>query len=327
MDIKNGTIKLESLGKAGGITLLAVNPTGKVVAAQLIYDAKNATLVVREILGISNIPIPDPKLGFWNLEGNDSTTASNFLGTTDNNPLFFKINNEQEMVLGSDGLYAKDGLSTDGDFNVGGDASFARSVSVGKIIGGLDVDGTTTIDHGGLFLKGGNLCGKSTSKASKVFAIMANDEISPGPYIEMCDREHPGNSGDIIFNAYSKAAGKGNVIFNLYDSPTSTFTQTVKIKPDGIIYARGIKVQTTAFPDYVFGKDYKMLSLKELEQYIAINKHLPGIPSAKEVTVNEGMELGEMNRLLLEKVEEQTLYILQLQKRMDALEVQLSKKE
>ena len=65
------------------------------------------------------------------------------------------------------------------------------------------------------------------------------------------------------------------------------------------------------------------MTLAELEKYIAKNKHLPELPSAKEIEKNEGYELGDMQTKLVQKVEEQTLYILSLQKQMDELKKQL----
>lgn len=89
---------------------------------------------------------------------------------------------------------------------------------------------------------------------------------------------------------------------------------------DGKIITEELKVQlSTAWPDYVFLNDYKLLSLSELAQFIEKNKHLPKIPSATEVTEN-GIEIGEMNRLLVEKIEELTLYILEQEKRVETLE-------
>lgn len=67
--------------------------------------------------------------------------------------------------------------------------------------------------------------------------------------------------------------------------------------------------------DYVFENEYKMLSTPELEAYIKEHKHLPGIPSAEEV-VREGIDLAEMNKLLLEKVEELTLRVIELDKKL-----------
>jgi hypothetical protein len=71
--------------------------------------------------------------------------------------------------------------------------------------------------------------------------------------------------------------------------------------------------------DYVFDKDYNLLSLKELKSFIEKNKRLPEIPSATEA-VNNGIELKEMSVLLLKKVEELTLHVLKLNERIEKLE-------
>ena len=67
-----------------------------------------------------------------------------------------------------------------------------------------------------------------------------------------------------------------------------------------------------------FEQDYNLLPLNEVEQYIKQNNRLPNVPSAAEVE-EEGVNLGEMNAVLLPKVEELTLYIIDLQKQMDNL--------
>jgi hypothetical protein len=92
------------------------------------------------------------------------------------------------------------------------------------------------------------------------------------------------------------------------------------VKITTLLCAKEILVKNNAscWPDYVFNKDYKLPSLNELEQFIAQNQHLPNVPSAAEVEAN-GVELGEMNALLLQKVEELTLYIIQMQKQIDKL--------
>ncbi len=88
----------------------------------------------------------------------------------------------------------------------------------------------------------------------------------------------------------------------------------------GKIVAEEIKVQVaSAWPDYVFHPAYKLPSLKEVEKHIKTKGQLTNIPSAKEVEEN-GIELGEMNAKLLQKIEELTLYILALNKRMEQLE-------
>jgi hypothetical protein len=92
------------------------------------------------------------------------------------------------------------------------------------------------------------------------------------------------------------------------------------VKGNGEVFARKYTTTLGAIPDYVFDPSYKLMSLNELKTYINTNKHLPNIPSAKEYEERGELDLGELNRMLLEKVEELTLYILQLEERTKALE-------
>jgi len=98
-----------------------------------------------------------------------------------------------------------------------------------------------------------------------------------------------------------------------------------QINNDGIVRAGEVIVQLPGqWPDYVFEKAYPLLPLHELETFIKKEGHLPNVPSAQSVE-SEGVALGEMNRILLEKVEELTLYLLEQNKRIEELE-QLIKK-
>jgi hypothetical protein len=79
---------------------------------------------------------------------------------------------------------------------------------------------------------------------------------------------------------------------------------------NGTIHTKEVLVDLSVpGPDYVFEKDYDLLSLEEVEAYINQNKHLPEVPSAKEMEAN-GIKLMEMNLLLLKKVEELTLHLI-----------------
>jgi hypothetical protein len=100
---------------------------------------------------------------------------------------------------------------------------------------------------------------------------------------------------------------------------TNGTTRNFSVKANGEVYARKYTTTLASIPDYVFASDYALMSFQELRDFIAINKHLPNVPSAKEYE-ETGVDLGEMNRVLLEKVEELTLYILQLEERMKLLE-------
>jgi hypothetical protein len=92
----------------------------------------------------------------------------------------------------------------------------------------------------------------------------------------------------------------------------------LQLDNNGLLHARRIKVDTDTWADFVFEKNYKLMPLNELQSYINENKHLPNVPSENEVVEN-GVDLVEMNKILLQKVEELTLYLLQQQKEIDEL--------
>lgn len=82
---------------------------------------------------------------------------------------------------------------------------------------------------------------------------------------------------------------------------------------NGTIKAREVKVDGGVWPDYVFEKGYEKPSLTEVEKFIQDYGHLPGIPSREQVN-KEGVNLAEMNRKLLQKVEEITLLLIENEK-------------
>ncbi|HTG56080.1 MAG TPA: hypothetical protein VL943_07430 [Niabella sp.] len=106
-----------------------------------------------------------------------------------------------------------------------------------------------------------------------------------------------------------------------------TKTPTERLSVKGKIRAQEIKVEAnngTNWPDYVFQRDYKLPSLDDVEKHIKEKGHLPEVPSAKEVE-KEGIALGANQAVLLKKIEELTLYIIEQEKRLKVLEKRLNK--
>ncbi|MHC0446354.1 hypothetical protein ACWA1F_13170 [Flavobacterium sp. 3-218] len=106
-----------------------------------------------------------------------------------------------------------------------------------------------------------------------------------------------------------------------------------KLTVKGKIHTQEVRVDMAGplVPDYVFADDYKLRSLTEIEDYVKEHKHLPEIPSAKEIEKN-GLMLAEMNMALLKKLEEMTLYMIEMKKenekqneKINTLEKQLKK--
>ena len=108
---------------------------------------------------------------------------------------------------------------------------------------------------------------------------------------------------------------------------TITIPTGYKLAVDGKIIAEEVKVEMSgSWPDYVFADDYDLMPLPQLAAYIQANGHLPEVPSATEVTAN-GLSLGASQALLLKKIEELTLYMIEMQRENETLRERVSKME
>jgi hypothetical protein len=107
--------------------------------------------------------------------------------------------------------------------------------------------------------------------------------------------------------------------------PEYTSFGLYKVLVDGGVACRDVLVKTGTFPDYVFQPNYALMPLGDLRRYLHENSHLPGIPSAAEVEEKGGVEVGDLQVRMLRALEEQALYILQLEERLRILETAANK--
>lgn len=135
----------------------------------------------------------------------------------------------------------------------------------------------------------------------------ANSARKPNPY---------GGGSNLYFSRFhvdAELTTSGNIGIGVTD------TKGYKLAVAGNMIVESIKVQLQgSWPDFVFAKDYKLSTLQETEKHIKEKGHLPGIPSAAEVKAN-GIDLGEMNARLLQKIEELTLYLIGVKKEVATL--------
>lgn len=135
--------------------------------------------------------------------------------------------------------------------------------------------------------------------------------------------------GNLYFrhdNSYGKSAialqKDGTVVIGIYPNygeKRVIDTKGNQLMVNGGIYCESIKVRNDVpKSDYVFEEDYDLKTIEEVEAFVKENKHLPEVPSAKQFE-EEGYNVGEMDDLLLRKVEELTLYIVQLKKEINKL--------
>jgi len=130
-----------------------------------------------------------------------------------------------------------------------------------------------------------------------------------GSYANGISTMNYGFIGQSYTNVFMSFRPDGNV-------GIGTTTPNAKLAVNGRIRAQEIKVEIAEWPDYVFAEDYQLPSLQQTEKHIKEKGYLPGIPSAEEVKAN-GVDLGDMNAKLLKKMEEMTLIMIQLNKKVE----------
>ncbi|NJO91392.1 MAG: hypothetical protein HC831_22350 [Chloroflexia bacterium] len=194
---------------------------------------------------------------------------------------------------------------------------------------GLHLYNRTSGKHNLTILNNGNI-GIGTTVPSQCLEINDGNGVDGTSLIEFNDRAWVGYS---LHSLYLKSGSGKNMIFatdgdnevmriNTYGKVgIGTTTPTDMLTVAGNIHGREVKVTVDAgsVPDFVFEETYPIKNIEEVEAFVKENKHLPEIPSAKEIGEN-GLQLGEMNLKLLQKIEELTLYLIELNKRVKTLE-------
>lgn len=192
----------------------------------------------------------------------------------------------------------------------------------------LEVNGTSKFTDdmrldGELYTK--NIELSASNAAPQVKLIRSGNLITTG-YLNIDDDNHLKlsknfNGGGIIIDANTSSGTK-----RFYASKANQFNFGTGLTPVGYTVSVEGKVIATDFttsaianwPDYVFADNYELKPLAQVKKFISENKHLPNIPPAKEIEKG-GVHLGDMSKRLMEKVEELTLYIINLQEQIDAL--------
>jgi hypothetical protein len=164
--------------------------------------------------------------------------------------------------------------------------------------------------------------------------ITANTKNVPTSDRALLELHSPGNVNQFIIQSLSDRSYIGNLdktkplILQAQGGPIgigTIDTHGYTLAVNGSMIATSIEVLAFgSWPDFVFGKDYKLRSLKETEEYINKNSHLPEVPSEAEVS-KKGINVAEMNATLLKKVEELTLYMIDMQKQLDATNTELAR--
>lgn len=190
-----------------------------------------------------------------------------------------------------------------------------------SIIGNTSITGATTINNGtnnALSVTGGVFIEKSNEALGISGTNSAINFYNSGNFKSFISHSTGGlylgvNDGNIRLDVTNGHVAIGPVIL------TGANADAYKLAVNGKMICEEVRVKLAGnWPDYVFKNDYKLLPLSELKKFIEKNNHLPNIPKAT-VIEKEGMEVGEMQKRMMEKIEELTLYIIDLQNQVDQL--------
>lgn len=185
--------------------------------------------------------------------------------------------------------------------------------------------GRVYFDRGVVEVKSDTRLDFGTSNTSTGYLKIHNASCCYNTYLDfggnMYFRPESGQGNSIAFQ------GDGTVTIGMWPKYDHSFISTNghKLSVNGGILCEYLTViQNVPTSDYVFENDYNLLSLNKVEKFIEENKHLPDVPSAEDFKEN-GYKIGDMDDLLLRKVEELTLYLIQQNKRIEALEAENNK--
>lgn len=263
-------------------------------------------------LPIPPVVIPNP----WNTNGNIAD-SNNFIGTKNEHPLVFRTNDIEQMRIAPDGnILVKNDLIleklVDSTFILLDDVLMIDSTGTVQRAGSTlkelvysensgvpsckDANGGYTTPGMSVWLNGpGKLY---TSRQCVPNALVGIGQNNPEAklHIKMSEVAFPDTKGIIVEDASGD--------------------KLMQLNSDGLLYAREMKVNLDAeWPDYVFDENYSLMPLEDVKEYIEQNNHLPNVPNACEME-QKGINVADNNIMLMEKVEELTLYILQLQEQM-----------
>jgi hypothetical protein len=303
---------LEQFGDDFRIGTYATNPLGK-----LVFRTNSTTRMSFTPAGNIGVGISDPVGQFQIATGTDASATQHgylMLGTENSDNIVFDNN---EILARNNGVVSTLFLARDGSKVQMGNGSEATGTKL-HISTGNDVGLPDNLSG---FLMMGSQTGLNV--------VADNNEIQArnnGLAANLTLQNGGGNVyiGDLanFTNSHRLGVDGNAVITGAVRIGTTVTPSGYKLAVDGKMICTEVLVRLVAnWPDYVFNKNYRLPGLDEVESFIQKNKHLPGIPSAAAIEKG-GVSLGEMQKLQMEKIEQLTLYIIELKKEIEKLKAQ-----
>ena len=301
-------------------------------------EISTSNLFLGHLAGFNNTGISNSGIGIAALFANTTGSHNFAMGRS---ALQFNTTGSLNVAIGNSALAA----NTNGQYNVAIGNNALRAITTSSNNAAIGVNsmynttglnntalGAFTLYHndaGNFNVAIGTYAGNYKKGSGNVYlgysagATTAITSESNTLYVSNSNTPYPLIKGDFTANTLkinSKTTGYLAVGDFNATTPMPTPSGYRLIVQDGILTEKvKVAVKTTAdWADYVFEDDYKLMPLSEVEKYTIENNHLPNVPSADEMASN-GLDLGQTSKMFMEKIEELTLYIIQMNKEIQAL--------
>lgn len=247
-----------------------------------------------------------------NNQGSGNVFIGNLAGQneTDSNRLYIDNSNTTSPLIWGD--FENDILNFNGNVEIGTEAVTADLNVKGKVIATKDIrNNRVKLGGNAGYIKLRHVDDVSNFKAAIAPSDLVTSELLLNYNSEFTNGTRIMGNGLLVDGKVGIGDGMNNAEFH----------DDYQLAVRGSIIAEELRIRTYTnwWPDYVFEDNYKLPTLEQLEAHIKKQKHLPGIPSAEEVA-KEGFAVAEMQAKLLEKIEELTLHLINMNKRMNQLE-------
>lgn len=301
-----GYIQSRNKGTGSGAYKLALNPLGGFVGVGTTAPA-------------SALHVKDANATLLTLERNAGATNMNIQYKNSVNSIFA-------------------GLDANGGFSIGTTANFSNSSLLTATADGNVGVGTFT-PNAKLEVRGTILSSGTNSNLDVTDPVRGNISYLANSGQMVIGWNRNAGAGETDFISNQGLGGQGGFAFYNYDNSGvekqlmwvqgngnvgigTNDPKGYKLAVNGGVIATAVTVKVnSAWPDYVFKKDYQLPSLTDVKTYIDQNQHLPEVPSEEQIA-KEGLNLGEMNKLLMKKVEELTLYLIEIKQEVKELQKQ-----
>jgi hypothetical protein len=260
----------------------------------VVTDANGCTFKTEQVY------LRAPDRSDWTMSGNAGTNpTTQYLGTSDNKDVVFKSNGQERLRLNSDGALKATSLAFDHGYRL----LMVDSTGQLKLLTDHNANNaplaTTCYDHGS------NLpwtfCGNIVFPTARL-GTRNNVPLR------------------LISNDQERLILMPNGKVGIGTSPPAGPVGDYRLFVENGISTRDVLVKVGDWPDYVFVEGYHLMPLGELRDFLNTNRHLPGVPSVQDVADKKGVEVGDLQAKMLKVMEEQALYILQLEERLQRME-------